>query len=157
MKRSNLSNLVGASLLALSLTTLPLSLPASAQNNAQSSPTVVNDNGPVLDSTPFKETKGVVDNWGWLGVLGLLGLLNLFRREPEAMPHTDYRETDTAVITEEPVSYQNNNKASLSDTSAEPVRYQDPNQGILSNDTEKAVRFRDPSEVRRSDTDGSRY
>ncbi|MFB2917839.1 MULTISPECIES: WGxxGxxG family protein [Aerosakkonema] len=78
MKPSNLSKLVGASVIALSLTILPSTLPAAAQNN-----TNVDRSGPVIDRTPFQETRDDNNNWGWLGLLGLIGLANLFRKEPE--------------------------------------------------------------------------
>lgn len=77
MKRSDLPKFVGAGILALSLTMMPLSLPASAQNNSGES------NAPTLDTTPFQETKDDNNNWGWLGLLGLIGLANLFRKPHE--------------------------------------------------------------------------
>ena len=77
MKRSNLPKFVGAGVLALSLAMMPLSLPASAQSSTGES------NAPVLDTTPFQETKDDNNNWGWLGLLGLIGLANLLRK-PQA-------------------------------------------------------------------------
>jgi hypothetical protein len=82
VKHSNLSKVVGAGVLSLSLATLPLSLPASAQNNAES-------NAPTVDTTPFQETQNDHNNWGWLGLLGLIGLANLFRKPKEPTVYRD--------------------------------------------------------------------
>lgn len=82
MKRSDLSKVVGAGVLSLSLAMLPLSLPAFAQTNPES-------NAPVLDTTPFQETKDDNNNWGWLGLLGLIGLANLFRKPKETTVYRD--------------------------------------------------------------------
>ncbi len=76
MKRFNLSKVVGASVLSLSLAILPLSLPASAQTSTES-------NQPTIDTTPFQETRDDNNNWGWLGLIGLIGLANLFRKPKE--------------------------------------------------------------------------
>ena len=81
MKRSDLSKVVGAGVLSLSLAIVPLSLPAFAQNNAES-------NAPTLDTTPFQETKDDNNNWGWLGLLGLIGLANLFRKPKEPVRYS---------------------------------------------------------------------
>lgn len=83
MKNSNLSKIAGASLLALSLSLLPSQLPASAQDNTTTpnNTTTTDNKKPVLDSTPFEETKNDNNNWGWLGLLGLIGLANLFRKD----------------------------------------------------------------------------
>ncbi|MCL1467600.1 WGxxGxxG family protein [Argonema galeatum] len=86
MKRSNLSKIAGASVLALSLTILPSTLPAAAQNNSNPN---VDRSGPTVDTTPFQETKDDNNNWGWLGLIGLVGLANLFRKEPERVVNRD--------------------------------------------------------------------
>lgn len=83
MKRSNLSKIAGASLLALSLAILPSTLPASAQNNSD-------PNRTVIDTTPFQETKDDNNNWGWLGLIGLIGLANLFRKDEPEVHHHDH-------------------------------------------------------------------
>ncbi|MBW4574937.1 MAG: WGxxGxxG-CTERM domain-containing protein [Aphanothece sp. CMT-3BRIN-NPC111] len=83
MKPSHLSKFAGASLLALSLTILPLAVPASAQDNSGANKT-------TLDTTPLQETKNDGDqNYGWLGLLGLIGLANLFRKEKAHVHLTD--------------------------------------------------------------------
>lgn len=84
MKRCDLSKIVGAGILSLSLTILPLSLPASAQTSPEPNQTNVENEGPVLDTTPFQETKDDNNNWGWLGLIGLIGLANLFRKSKAA-------------------------------------------------------------------------
>lgn len=80
MKRSNLSKVVGAGILTLNLAILPLSLPASAQSNAES-------NTPTVDTTPLQETEDDNNNWGWLGLIGLVGLVNLFRKSKPPVRH----------------------------------------------------------------------
>ncbi|MGI0488695.1 WGxxGxxG family protein [Pantanalinema rosaneae CENA516] len=84
--------ILGAGVIAVSLATLPMAVPAIAQTDTTS---------PTLDTTPFQETRDDNNNWGWLGLLGLIGLANLFRkprtqhtvyREPETTVRTDYRE-----------------------------------------------------------------
>lgn len=92
MKVSDLSKVVGASVLAASIAILPLSLPASAQTNTQPSTTTEDKTSPTFDTTPFQETKNDNNNWGWLGLLGLIGLANLFRKPKEPVRYT---ETDT--------------------------------------------------------------
>lgn len=99
MKRFTLSKIAGVGLVALSLAVFPLSLPTSAQtnNNNPAGDAIQDtreDNAPNLDTTPFQETKGKTDNWGWLGLIGLVGLLNLLRK-PERP--TAYREPDVAT------------------------------------------------------------
>jgi len=78
MNRTHLSRIAGAGLLALSLSMIPLTLPASAQTNS----TTTNSDKTTLDTTPFQETKNDGDhNFGWLGLLGLIGLANLLRKD----------------------------------------------------------------------------
>lgn len=83
MKRSDLSKVVGAGVLSLSLAIVPLALPASAQTSSPES------NAPTMDTTPFQETKDDNNNWGWLGLLGLIGLANLFRKPKEPVVYQD--------------------------------------------------------------------
>lgn len=95
MKRSNISKFVGTGVLALSLAVLPATLSVSAQdaapnNAAPTSPQdMQNNNAPNVDTTPFQETKGKADNFGWLGLIGLLGLLNLLRKPEEPVAYRD--------------------------------------------------------------------
>ena len=89
MKISDLSKIFGASVLAASIAILPLSLPASAQTDTQSSPTTEDRTSPTIDTTPFQETRNDNNNWGWLGLLGLIGLANLFRKPKEPVRYTE--------------------------------------------------------------------
>ena len=92
MKHSDFSKIVGAGILSLGLTILPLSIPTYAQTTSpEPNQTNVENKGRVLDTTPFQETKNDRNNWGWLGLIGLIGLLNLFRkgREPAGYHETD--------------------------------------------------------------------
>lgn len=97
MKGSDLSKAIGAGVLTLSMAVMPLTLPASAQNN---SPDGTGNTAPntTVDTAP---TTGVADttdddgfDWDWLGLLGLIGLAGLAgkkRQEP-----TRYRDPDVA-------------------------------------------------------------
>ena len=98
INRSVISKWLGASILAVGLAVTSAPLSATAQDSSPApgtSPSQENpatDNAPNIDTTPFQEARGNVDNYGWLGLLGLVGLLNLFRK-PEAPPA--YREPTT--------------------------------------------------------------
>lgn len=73
----NPSKVLLAGACALSLATLPLALPASAQTGTSSSNTGATSSQGV-DST--NHDRGF--DWGWLGLLGLFGLAGL-KRKPE--------------------------------------------------------------------------
>jgi MYXO-CTERM domain-containing protein len=97
MKRSHLSNLLGASAIGLSLAILPLSLPVAAQTDAPGTTT-------APDSTTTTPVQGT-DNantgdrdfdWGWLGLIGLAGLAGLSRKHEEP---TRYRDPNTVSTT----------------------------------------------------------
>lgn len=87
MKLANLSKVIGASVLSLSLLgALPHS--ASAQTDTTAPGTT--------QTTPNTTTTRVVEendgfDWGWLGLLGLLGLAGLARKREEP---ARYREPD---------------------------------------------------------------
>ncbi|MCL1473885.1 WGxxGxxG family protein [Argonema antarcticum] len=92
MKRSNLSKAVGAGILSLSLATLPVVLPASAQTdttpNRTNTTTDYNNRSQGVDAE-----RGDRDfDWGWLGLLGLIGLAGLAR--PKREEPVRYREPD---------------------------------------------------------------
>lgn len=96
MKSIPISKALGASLLAASLVVAPLALPSVAQNAPEVTTDADaadsdSDSGPVLDTTPFQEQEGKIDNFGWLGLLGALGLLNLFRK---SKANVEYREIE---------------------------------------------------------------
>ena len=94
---SHLKKALGASILGLSMTILPLSLPALAQN----SNTDTGSNSAASDTrTTTSNDRGF--DWGWLGLLGLFGLVGLRGkgrteetpryRDPNAVGSTNYRE-----------------------------------------------------------------
>lgn len=93
MKHSNLANLIGAGAISLSLTLLPLSLPASAQTESAPGTTT------APDATTSEPVQGVENtntgdrdfDWGWLGLIGLAGLAGLSRKHEEP---TRYRDPD---------------------------------------------------------------
>ncbi len=101
MNQNSIARWISASALAISLAVGAITLPASAQTSPAPGPgnteSVQQNNAPNLDTTPFQETKGKADNYGWLGLFGLLGLLNLLRK-PET--RTAYR--DPNVVTSQP-------------------------------------------------------
>ncbi|MBW4670980.1 MAG: WGxxGxxG-CTERM domain-containing protein [Cyanomargarita calcarea GSE-NOS-MK-12-04C] len=93
MKR-NLTKVLGASVIALSAATLPVTLPAQAQVNE---PTVTTTTAPnATYETRTYENRGF--DWGWLGLLGLIGLAGLAgkKRNEES---TRYRDPNTAGTT----------------------------------------------------------
>ncbi|MEH2411888.1 WGxxGxxG family protein [Nostoc sp.] len=74
MKRFNLSKILGSSVLALSLATLPTLLPASAQ-------TTTTPDATVRDTTTDRTATDRNYRDGDWGLLGLLGLFGLFGRK----------------------------------------------------------------------------
>jgi len=98
MKINHLSQWAGSSLLAMSLTVCAIAAPAIAQTEAapgsNTNENVQQNNAPNVDTTPFQETKGKSDNYGWLGLFGLLGLLNLLRKPEQP---TAYREPEATT------------------------------------------------------------
>lgn len=96
MKRSNLSKIVGTSLVSLSLATLPVVLPAAAQTNTTpTSP--YGTNNTTVETNPSQgvdyTNRGDRDfDWGWLGLLGLIGLAGLAR--PKREENVRYRDPD---------------------------------------------------------------
>lgn len=89
MKNSALAKVIGAGVLALSLTALPVSAQTTTTPDAGTTttqPTVIDDDADDRDDN---------GNWGWLGLLGLAGLLGLTgkkRKEPTA-----YRDPNSTV------------------------------------------------------------
>ena len=98
MKLSALSKIAGASVLALSLATLP----AQAQTNntgGTTGTTTENTQTTGTDATTTRNDDGF--DWGWLGLIGLAGLAGLagkkraeptVYRDPNAVGSTGYRE-----------------------------------------------------------------
>jgi MYXO-CTERM domain-containing protein len=80
MKISNLSKLIGASVLAASVAVVPFNLPASAQTDTAPGNTTTTT-GTTQDVATERDTGF---DWGWLGLLGLGGLAGLAgRKRPE--------------------------------------------------------------------------
>ncbi len=97
MKHSNLSNLIGASAIGLSLAILPLSMPASAQTDTAPGTTT----SPGTTTEPLQGTNNAEQgdrdfDWGWLGLIGLAGLAGLSRKHEEP---TRYRDPDPVSTT----------------------------------------------------------
>lgn len=90
MKRSDISKVIGSSILAVGLAITPLIMPASAQSNSSgdANTTSRTDN----TSTQGADTRDNNDfNWGWLGLLGLAGLAGLAKKGNRSEP-TAYRD-----------------------------------------------------------------
>lgn len=85
MKHS-LSKTIGASLIAMSVAVLPLSLPAAATTTY-----------PNTTTTTVQETREDNNNWGWLGLLGLIGLAGLFRQPKRAVAYRDPADPGTTT------------------------------------------------------------
>ncbi|BAZ16256.1 hypothetical protein NIES4071_81320 [Calothrix sp. NIES-4071] len=103
MKRQ-FNKVIGASVLAASLSILPLSISAQAQTNTGTdnntgSSTTTTTTGTTNDGT-YNRDNGF--DWGWLGLLGLAGLAGLAGkkraeeptryRDPNAVGGTGHRE-----------------------------------------------------------------
>lgn len=93
MKRSDLSKVAGAGVIALSLAILPGVMPASAQTDTAPAGTNNDPNRTVVDTTPLQESEDDNNHWGALGLLGLIGLANLFRKDEP----TRFRDPDPAA------------------------------------------------------------
>lgn len=93
MKRSNLSKIAAAGVIAGSLALIPLNLPASAQTGTDggtyTSPTSGVSN---TDNTGDRDF-----DWGWLGLLGLAGLAGLARKREEPVRYREREEVTTST------------------------------------------------------------
>jgi hypothetical protein len=79
MKRYSWPKIAGSGIVALSLTILPLALPASAQNI----PDNTNRTPPITNTAPLPEGQYYDRDAVWLGAIGLLSLallLNAYER-----------------------------------------------------------------------------
>lgn len=92
MKRSNLSNLIGASAIGLSLAILPL-VPVSAQTDTTPGTTTTTE--PVQGTNNAEQGDRDFD-WGWLGLIGLAGLAGLSGKKEAP---TVYRDPNVASTT----------------------------------------------------------
>lgn len=93
MKRSDLSKIIGGSLMVVSLVILPSTLPSSAQSNT-SPDTGRTNTTPRSDVYNTNRDRDRDADWGWLGLLGLTGLLGLIPRKQEERVH--YNTTPTS-------------------------------------------------------------
>lgn len=93
MSYRHFSQWASVSVLVTSLTVGAVMSPAMAQTDtapgSNSPENVQQNNAPNVDTTPFQETRGKADNYGWLGLFGLLGLLNLLRKPQERSAYRD--------------------------------------------------------------------
>lgn len=160
MKSFNLFKVVGSGVLIASLATLPLALPASAQDGT------VRDSNQAAPGDKAIYGTGEIDrgersfDWGWIGLLGLVGLAGrLAKHRQEAVDYSEHNQINrpvTTVINEEAVSYREHNQINLpvttEVTNEEAVRYKEPKEMNGLGTTEEAVRYRDPQETNRFGT-----
>ena len=159
MKMFNFSKVVGAGVLIASLATLPLVLPASAQDGT------VRDSSQAAPGDKAIYGTGEIDqgersfDWGWIGLLGLVGLAGrLAKHRQEAVDYSEHNEITrpvSTVTTEEAVRYREPKEMNDLDTTEEAVRYRDPQETNIFDTTEKAARYKDPQEMNRPGTDGT--
>jgi hypothetical protein len=93
------SQVLGASVLALGLLAVPSVLPASAQTGSGGTSGSSGTSGATTDTAPSTTTSADYGrrptDWGWLGLIGLAGLAGLRRKsEPVRDP---YRDPDVGV------------------------------------------------------------
>lgn len=94
MKISNVSKLIGASVIAASVAVVPFNLSASAQTDtAPDTTTTAPDTTNTAPSADVANTNYDNDfDWGWLGLLGLAGLAGLAGRKRNT--EVRYRDVD---------------------------------------------------------------
>jgi hypothetical protein len=91
MKRFDLSNVVGSTVLALSLAVVPTVLPASAQTTTSPDGTVTDTTTTTTTDRPLTDGNYADGDWGLLGLLGLFGL---FGRKSRRHDDTAYSNRD---------------------------------------------------------------
>lgn len=129
MKRFNLSKVLGASVLVASLATLPLALPASAQNGTvtDSSQAAPGDIATYGDGETDRDRRAF--DWGWIGLLGLVGLAGrLAKHRTETVGYSEHNEINQISTTKEPVRYTDPNEMNRVGSDEQAVRYKDPNR-----------------------------
>ena len=88
MKYSILAKAVGASILSLSLMTLPATV--QAQTETAPGGTTTAPGGDAMGTTGTTTEGGDRDfDWGWLGLIGLAGLGGLARKREEPVRYRD--------------------------------------------------------------------
>ncbi len=90
--KSNLTKVIGAGVFAVSMTVLPLTLPAQAQVNGGTTSTTPDGTTTTTPTTTTYERNDF--DWGWLGLTGLLGLAGLAGKNRREDP-TRYRDPNT--------------------------------------------------------------
>lgn len=129
MKSFNLFKVAGAGVLVASLATLPLALPASAQNGTATDPSQAAPGDKAVYGTGEIDKGERSFDWGWIGLLGLAGLAGrLAKSRKEAVPHSDSQEMNHLGNTEEPVSYRNPQEINRLGNTEKTVRYKDPQE-----------------------------
>ncbi|WP_392482400.1 WGxxGxxG family protein [Nostoc sp. C110] len=93
MKRFNVSKILGSTVLALSLATLPTVMPASAQTTAAPDGTATN----TTTDRAATDRNYQDGDWGLLGLLGLFGLLG--RKNRKADDNVAYRDPNVVGST----------------------------------------------------------
>ncbi|OUL32038.1 WGxxGxxG family protein [Nostoc sp. 106C] len=92
MKHSNLTKVLGSTVLALSLAIVPTVVPASAQTTTNSdSTTTGTSTGTTTTDRPVTDGNYADGDWGLLGLLGLFGL---FGRKNRKHDETAYSNRD---------------------------------------------------------------
>ncbi|MCC5647762.1 WGxxGxxG-CTERM domain-containing protein [Nostoc sp. CHAB 5824] len=98
MKRFNVSKILGSTVLAVSLATLPTVLPASAQTTGTSDGTVTNTTTDRTTTDGAATDRNYQDgDWGLLGLLGLFGLFG--RKSRKADDTVGYRDPNAVGST----------------------------------------------------------
>ena len=91
------SKLFGASVIAVSLAVVPLTVPAQAQNNAPDTSTQRDTNvdarGPITDNTNRDDNNDL----GWFGLIGLAGLAGLAGKKRRETVHHSNSNPDVVV------------------------------------------------------------
>lgn len=103
MKRSDLSKIVGAGVLSLSMVVLPAYAQTSTTPDTTNTAPGTTTTAPgtttgttQTQGTDYRATENRGFDWGWLGLIGLAGLAGLARKREEP---TRYRDPDTVAST----------------------------------------------------------
>lgn len=88
MKYSVLAKAVGASILSLSLMTLPATAQAPTETAPSDTTTAPATGGDNMQTTDTEGGDRDFD-WGWLGLIGLAGLAGLARKREEPVRYRD--------------------------------------------------------------------
>ena len=89
MKYSVLAKAVAASILSLSLMTLPATAQAPTETAPGDTTTAPATGGDSMQNTQTTEGGDRDFDWGWLGLIGLAGLAGLARKREEPVRYRD--------------------------------------------------------------------